>query len=691
MTNPNVRTYSNPDGDGVDLKAQAILSKRRAFKETAYPIDSIVDDDWIKQSFLTDPNIEIDDLNKELRIYTSAEFKFEDSSLGGNHEINPRPQFTRYADARVKGRLFHREDTKITNIGGRHGMGHYYSEAIDDTSQVIHMRFGVPQFTSLTTFFTGFFDYRAAKIARTGRGEAGFFQSAGQAVGLVSLFIAWPVLAISAIATAISFLMNRQTTRFYSLKPSMPIYWYAVNTMVNQIGVNRGLYPTSLDEASYGKPGEYYGIDKGSMKILSELMPDVFSENGGIDVYAVANRAKRVKNALDKALADTLNSDSGETYKGYVEKFLSAAGGEPNDKYSGQKKSSIADALNSWFNSSYGKLSEKNKVENTTAEESVIKFDKETGQFAGDSIDDMKQHINAEFDDGSQFASFRVDATGPIQDSFSNSFAENDLASKFNNISSAGKAAYFSFAGYNVADALAPVIGAMKDFTGGVLDTVGFSGLLALGGSAFVDIPKNWENSTANLPKSNYTMTLISPYGNTISQMTNIYIPLCMLLAGALPLQTGKHSYTSPFLCEIYDRGRQQTRLGMIDSLSIQRGTSNLSFNKEGNPMAVEVTFSVADLSSVMSMPIVQRSIVDDINPLTAMFDDVNTFTDYMNTLSSLTLTQQVYKFSVLQLRAAQKARRLERFTSKARLAGVLHGFPPLGVFDFIFHGTDKI
>lgn len=53
-------------------------------------------------------------------------------------------------------------------------MGRKYSEAIDDNGQLIHMRFGLPQFNSLMTFFTGFYDSGASILSRTGR-SPGFF------------------------------------------------------------------------------------------------------------------------------------------------------------------------------------------------------------------------------------------------------------------------------------------------------------------------------------------------------------------------------------------------------------------------------------------------------------------------------------------------------------------------------------
>lgn len=679
-------SYLYPEEDTVELEAQAILSKRRMISApNADRVDSITDDDWLKQSFMIDPKQEFEELNMTLRTYTSAEFKFQDSSLGGSHEVNPRPQFTRYADIRVKGKLRERKDTSINSADGNHGMGHYYSEAIHDTSQVIHMRFGVPQFNSLTTFFTGFFSYRAARVARTGRSDTSIFEDAGKAVGLVSLFIAWPLLLLSITGGAIRFLLGKPSTAYYYLKPTMPVYWYAVNTMVNQIGVNRGLYSAKLDKYTDTVPGDYKKMDTDAMQGLARLLPDVFSDNGGIDVYAAANRAKRIKNRLELILAQML-IENPTSFHGLVSSYGDRAKAGVIDGLT--HSTGIQEAVKRWFMSDYGKIVDNGTKETYASEKAAIQIG-EDGKASNTPT--IKEHLAAEFDDGSEFASFRVDSTGAISESFSNNFVENDMSSKFNSISSASKASYFAFAGYNISTLVDPAINAVKSFAAGALDAVHMSGLLALNGSAFVDIPKNWENSSVNFPKSNYTMTLISPYGNTISQMTNIYIPLCMLLAGALPIQTGKHSYSSPFILELYDKGRQQTRLGMIDSLSIQRGTSNLGFNKQGLAMAIEVSFSVVDLSSVLAMPIIERGILDEANVFESLFDDDSTFSDYMNILSSVDLGQQIYKSSKFQQRWQQKLRRISQIFSPARIAGIVHNFPPVGVLDVFFKGTDRL
>jgi hypothetical protein len=248
-------------------------------------------------------------------------------------------------------------------------------------------------------------------------------------------------------------------------------------------------------------------------------------------------------------------------------------------------------------------------------------------------------------------------------------------------MSGSSRSTAFNFAGGNVSgDTLVggmvqSVLGAAADAVRGVRDGLQLSGLAALGGAAFVDIPEHWQSSAANLPSMSYSFTLTSPYGNKMSQLTNIYIPLAMILACALPLSTGRQSYTSPFLIELYDRGRAQTRLGIIDSLSISRGTSNLSFNTAGEPMAIDVSFTVKDLSTVMHMPIIQGFSLT--NPTASVFDDDNTFSDYMAVLGSLTLQEQVYTGDKLKLAFTRLGAQFRSWKSPARWMQLIGDLPP--------------
>ena len=292
------------------------------------------------------------------------------------------------------------------------------------------------------------------------------------------------------------------------------------------------------------------------------------------------------------------------------------------------------------------------------------------------------------------FATFRVDADGSIGESFSNSVGQPEIASKINSMASSSRSTQFNFAGGNVSDGvvgkmIGGIIGGVQDVVSGVASGLNASGLAALAGAAFVDIPNTWQSSTAQLPRMNYSITLTSAYGNKISQLLNIYLPLSMLLAGVLPLSTGKQSYTSPFLLELYDRGRAQTKLGIIDSMSITRGVSNLAFDNSGNAMAIKVDFSVLDLSSIIHMPVtrgfgLQNAALSAVGGvvggaagaaagavlgLSEVFNDDTAFTDYMAVLGSLSLNEQIYTFDRLKLALTRQMVSMETWASKANMA----------------------
>ena len=86
--------------DVVAAKANEILSRRRIL--VVDEIDRIKDTDWIKESVsIHDTNL--GGLDSIKRFVSGADLQFEDTTLGGNFVINPRPQFTRYADTRSVG------------------------------------------------------------------------------------------------------------------------------------------------------------------------------------------------------------------------------------------------------------------------------------------------------------------------------------------------------------------------------------------------------------------------------------------------------------------------------------------------------------------------------------------------------------------------------------------------------------
>lgn len=661
----------------------------------------LLDKDWAKSSFLIndssmvpdksdspDPNLNSFDIQN--RYWSSADIKFTDTRLGCNIGINPRPQFTRYSDIRSAGRRMHLSKVSPTGTVGPFGMGRYYSEAIDDPAQTIYLRFGVPQFNSLLSFIRTAFDPDAIAMARTGRGTSAFYKTASL-MGTVSVALAFPaVTAVVAAGKFLSWVFARPTSKFYTLKPTMHMYWGVVNTLVNDIAVNKGILPKVLnpDDNAGTKLGQPYVLDQGHMDLISNMMPDVFHGQNFFDMYAIANKAQRYANKVFMADYASINNETATDYTGYLMKQLTGDGSHGTDLTNSGGDRKLWAILANLAKFGYYTAGDKDaKME----QDPRVNDDPNTPPKPQGYWKDFWNYFDSEFDDGSQFAVFKVDHTGSVQEAFSNSAVESDLSQKVNSMSSQARSARFTFSDGNIAgETVGAVVGAAKDVVAGALDgmTFGFSSLVAgLAGSGYIDIPKHWQSSSASLPRSNYTIQLVSPYGNSISQMINIYIPLSMLLAGSLPLSTGKQSYSSPFLCQLYDRGRCQVKLGMIESLSISRGTSNLAFNTKGSALAIDVSFTVADLSSIMHMPVSNGGILS----FDSGVDEDNILMDYLAVLAGQDLYSQLYAMPKAKLKLAKAIMNAQSLFSPAWLASATHESLTTGMLSYLTLGLANV
>ncbi len=689
----------------LDKMASSILLSRPPANEL--PLITVTDAKWARQAFIissgaTSDKIDsfLDEIDIRNRYFSTAYLKWTDSSLGGNVCINPLPQFTRYADIREPGLRANAVNTTLQMQQGELGMGNYYSEAIDDNMQLVHMRFGVPSYNSLFQFFTGFYNSSASTLARTGRFDDTIVNSilkAGTAViSLAILPLAIVPIAIGLIGHAARFFMKWPASKFYYLKPSMPAYWMAVSNMMNQIAVNKGVSYTAPQYQQETVIGATKKFNDRETSVLRKLFPDGFRKDGTIDVYAIANRSKRLQMRQDYALRQELTKPGNDGWYGRVKSVMNNQNGGIGT--SGNAKETTPFSLESYITRflDVGILAGISEMYNGSTEKDIKqKLNADGADLAGTpfapdaNADGISQHFVANLADGSDWVSFRVNHTGVATDTFGSSTAKSSLADKINTMSSTARDMRINFAQGNldplgVSTTILSGVGAVMS---GVASALQIDGLAAAAGNAFVDIPDHWSESTASLSKTSYSFTLISPYGNMISQTLYIYLPLCCLLAGALPLATGKQSHTAPFLCEMYDRGRRTTRLGIIDSVSINRGTSNLSFNNDDHPLAVEVTFTVADLSSVVAMPILPGF---SLNIAAGLFDPDNSYTDYMLTLSSVNLRDMTDRLPILEYQWARAKANFGTYLSASKIGQDLANLPGVSMLQAFMRGTER-
>lgn len=653
------------------------------------------DSNWVRKSFLLSGQ-KADEETSVWRTWSTAYSKYVDTSLGGNFAINQLPQFTRYADLRTKGLSRDALRSKNQSSASMSGMGRYYSEAIDDTAQLIHMRFGTARFNSLISFFTNFYDHEAGMLAREGRVPFSFY-AAKIATTIVTLPLQVVVTLFSATNTAINFFTGRPRSKFYYMVPAMAMYWNRVNFMCNNIAATMGLVMRGFDNEAAVKNSELRMTDEtaetADYKAFGwENYGDVWQESGQVDMFQVANRAKRKENVQRKEIEKIIGSSDASNLSKRLRNFymngsVNDPGGMSTRDYLKAHHNSILGNTANMMTDAVGEAINKTSTAGTTTSEADAKL------ASGDVKQDLYTKLSrdaednvaiipgalanaykpvdsfvADFAEGSQFVTFRVDSQGPVSESFSNSFQQSQIQQRMNQISSTASELRFSAANGNLGiPGVDQLIQLATNVVTGGLDAIGFDSLIALAGQALVDIPQHYESSSTQFPSSNYTLELRAWSGNKICIFSQLIVPTVMLLAAALPMSTGLQSYSAPFLCELYSQGRNQIRLGMIKDLTISRGEGNVGWTRNHQPLGINISFSVADMSTVMHAPIDVG--FKPLNPLKGLFDEDNAFSDYMSVLGAASMADMIYPSRKLAVRWTQKKLNFSSYWSMSRIS----------------------
>jgi hypothetical protein len=185
-----------------------------------------------------------------------------------------------------------------------------------------------------------------------------------------------------------------------------------------------------------------------------------------------------------------------------------------------------------------------------------------------------------------------------------------------------------------VLEGVASFIKGMVEGAGDALNLQGVGATIL--GAGEIDIPEIWQGSSFS---KNYTfsMQLRSPYGDPVSIMQSIYVPLALILAGAVPRAIGPNAYTSPMLCRAYSKGMLGIPLGMIDSVQIKRGSDQHGWNFQRLPTSIDLSFTIKDLSPAMYMG------MDDGQGLfETVAGENSSFQEYLQTLGALGLNERI-------------------------------------------------
>lgn len=655
-------------------------------------VKTLDDKDWVRSIFMINAS-KLDGISESERTWSSADLKFQDTALGGSLVINPLPQPSIFTDPLNPNHW-------LNEFKASDGLSPYFSEAFDDNYRFVTVRFGTLAFTSVIGFLMNMYHPGAAAMVNKGRVHSLMF-TMGRLVGAAVSLLTWPIGALTVGAQGLRWLMKKPFSKYAYLKPNMPLYWSRVQTIVNHFMTDLGLVHRVFE----GSDDETYGnVNATSAQIehMKNMWPNIYGFNsssisqslvtaslGGaqgqmqIDAFVVATRAQRLAFARQKALEVIDDKVKGaiDVRKIFIESYR-------------QKRSEASQSISEYFNTwmeTAGQLYNLEGIDGAVAEGTAEAVD--TADSPSKSQIDNEgvfAFFAAEARDGGAFISFRVDENSSVSETFTNNYRTSALMEKINGISAQARSTYFDMAGGNIGDGLlSDTIETVASMSKGLLEGfatgLGIEGLMVAGGGGTVSMPKYWDTSEVALPKANYTCTLKARYANRRAAFQDIYFPLACFLAGAMPGSVGRHSHSNPFYLEYYDKGRMQTRLGAIDSLTVTRGDGNMGFTPDGHMMSCTISFSIAPMEEMVAAPVTEGynmsetfesvaigatagglvagvggaiagalggAAVSIMSQLTrGMFDDDTPFMDYMATLAGLGVNEQIYLISKLKRR----------------------------------------
>lgn len=586
------------------------------------------------------------------------------------------------------------------------GMGRFYSEALHDGAQFVYMQFGLPEFNGLFDWLRNSVTYTESVMANTGR-QPTMYQVVDTALDILT-WVAMPAFSLIAmiVKNGWDILTGNTPYNYYYMKPAMHVYWAAVNDMVNHIATAMGiLHPIAQPDAIKDKPlksqeenvlNKPQVFDQNMINMLNKVFeynpPIIREKTNYIDVMALMTRYQARIDSIIKLNTENKETLPGSPTVGDMQNFIYGMLNDHKDSFWGKtnkflylndndtrtmNKKLFQTKDKGEYVNPYGQKvefkvdvpkqkeseEEKKKKEESVKEElsfldTIVATADSIGRFVTRLLPTGSkdfQNFTQTFDAASRGAVnqaiFWVDHTGSTSESFSNSVGEMDTGGKIKSLQQNIRQQKFNFAAGQTGSAVVDsVINGIKDVANNVLDhvTFGFSNIVRgfLSGG-YVDVPKIWQDSDCSFPTMTYTMELVAPYGNVISRLQNIIIPLCMVLAGALPLRVGKSAYTSPLLCNCFSKSIHHVRLGMITEVSITRGTSNLAYTMSKNVNAMQVSFTVTDFSHKIAAPM-NVSIFEDY---TLAIEEGTPWSDYVDALGGKDYFELVWMYNKMQHR----------------------------------------
>lgn len=216
-----------------------------------------------------------------------------------------------------------------------------------------------------------------------------------------------------------------------------------------------------------------------------------------------------------------------------------------------------------------------------------------------------------------EYVAFYIDSASTVNEDFSNSTTESQLASKINSFSDTGRELNFLLGvttgnqfveNYGDSAAIESAMQTIQDISNQYLngsqlftDLAQNFATVAVGGKLI--FPEIWSDS--DYSKSyDINIKLRTPDGDKLSWFMNIYVPLAHLICLTAPREaseSGPNGYSAPFLVKAFYKGLFNCDMGIVTSLNISRGKDK-AWTLDGLPTEVDVSMTIKDLYSMMTL-----------------------------------------------------------------------------------------
>jgi hypothetical protein len=242
------------------------------------------------------------------------------------------------------------------------------------------------------------------------------------------------------------------------------------------------------------------------------------------------------------------------------------------------------------------------------------------------------------------YTDFYINPNVSYSETFSNNASPSMLEGAISGASDMAKEmAFLLSAGVDSANAnksQEEVAKMIKGIGGGIAENKGILGRLFNSASTIISgqniaFPEIWKGS--DFTRSyNIEITLRTPYGTRESIFMDLMVPLAHWVCLACPRQASVNTYGAPFLVKCYIPGFCSIDMGLVDSLTITKGGDGSAWSVEGFPLEINLSISIKDLYSALSM-----SRINMVSPTDAYNFIWNTgFLDYVSLYGGLNMKQ---------------------------------------------------